>query len=351
MKKSNNMGFFRKIILAISDFRIYPHILKTESLARSIGHFALFIMLITILISVSYTMWVVEGLDIVLEKYYEKIPEFTLENGVFDIEMQDAIIVQNDLVAIIDTDYKYEECTELEQYAKYDRYKNKVFVNSDAITLESLFGSNSTEFLEDIWVRQLLFEDITMNYTKSTFFEYMGELKELLSMKIMIFLVFFIAIFLAYGLSKLFELLLYAIMASLVAAISGMKLSFKNYVKMAVYIVTLPYILETVSFLYIGRINETAFLISNILAYVYIFYAVRAVKLDAFLIIINKSGKVQKSKNGGTLISIDPEDDKPESNAESENKSEQTDDGNSSDNKQNNKDEKDEDLKEDNLPK
>lgn len=321
MKKSNNMGFFRKIRLAISDFRIYPHILKTESLAKSIGHFALFIMIITVLISASYAIRAFASFDLMLNKYNEQIPEFVLENGVLNVEVQDAIIVQNDLVAIVDTDYKYEECTELEQYSEYDRYKNKIFINSDAITFESSYGSNSTEISDELTVTQLLLEDISANYTKSTFYEYVVELKESISMKIMVFLVVFIAVFFAYGLSKLFELILYAVMASLFAAISGMKLSFKNYVKMAVYIVTLPYILETISFMYIGKISETAFLVSNILSYVYIFYAVRAVKLDAFLIIINKSGKIQKSKNGGTLISIEPEDDNAES--KTENKSEQ----------------------------
>ncbi|MBQ8298916.1 MAG: DUF1189 family protein [Clostridia bacterium] len=346
MKKSDNLGFFQKIILAISDFRIYPHILKTESLAKSISHFALFMLIIAIIISANYSVKVFEGFDLLLTKYDEYMPEFTLENGVLDLEMQDVIIVQNDLVAIINTDYKYEECTELEQYSGYDRYKNKVFVNSDAITVESLIGSNSAGVLDEIVQEQLTFKDFPVNYTKTTFYENIFELKDSFSIKVMIFFVVFIVMFIAYILWKFFEVFAYAVMAALVAAISGMKLSFKNYIKMAVYIVTLPYILETISIIYIGEIGATAFLVSNILAYVYIFYAVRAVKLDAFLIIINKSGKIQKGKNGGTLISIEPEKDNSKTNVEDKEKSEKD-----SDNEQENKDAKDDNSKEDNTQK
>lgn len=329
MKKNEKVGFFQKIILAISDFRIYPHILKTESLARSIGHFVLFMLIIVTVISASYTVRVLEGIDTLLASYDEKVPEFTLENGILNVDKKDVVIVQNDLIAIVNTDYEYKECTKLEQYSKYDRYKNKIFINSDAITMENLYGSNSTQFIDEPKVTSLMLSDIALEYNKTSFYEEIVSIKDSINFKITLFVLVFTMLFLANGLSKILELILYAVMISLFSTLSGMKLSFKNYVKMSIYIVTLPYILETISFVYIGQTTETTFLISSLLAYVYIFYAVRAVKLDAFLIIINKSGKIEKSKNGGTLISIENEKENSSTNESEDVKEDSKDEDNS----------------------
>ena len=56
---------------------------------------------------------------------------------------------------------------------------------------------------------------------------------------------------------------------------------------------TLPYIIELISIITVGGVKDYAALASNILAYVYIFYAIRAVKLDAFLLIFNQNGNVK----------------------------------------------------------
>ena len=109
-------------------------------------------------------------------------------------------------------------------------------------------------------------------------------------------------------------------MTSLVAAISGMKLNFKNYFKIALYVVTLPYILETISVIYLGAVSDNSFIISNLVAYIYILYAVRAVKLDAFILIMNSPNKMKKSKDGKTIVSIEKDENESDDTIKQEEK-------------------------------
>ena len=75
--------------------------------------------------------------------------------------------------------------------------------------------------------------------------------------------------------------------------------------KIAIYIVTLPYILETVAILYTGALTDYAVLVSNALAYVYIFCAIKAVKADAFMILMNRSKRKNPVSENGSKSSSD----------------------------------------------
>lgn len=306
-KEHKKLGFFQKIILAITDFRFYPLMLKTESLAKSILHFILFMLIVTTIMSACFFDTALDGMDAMLARYEEKIPEFYLEEGVLSVEKKGIYKVLNDLVIIIDTDAKYEELDEIKEYNEYDVYDNRVFINSDAITYESELGYKNAAGEETLQITQLPLNMITINYNKASLHQYLEAVRDATTTKMFVFVFLFIATFATYVFTKLFEVLLYVVMTSLIAAISGMKLNFKNYFKIALYIITLPYILETISVVYLGGISDNTFIISNLIAYIYILYAVRAVKLDAFILIMNNPKNVKKSKDGKTVISVDKE--------------------------------------------
>ena len=302
-KKHKKMGFFQKTILAITDFRFYPLMLKIDSTAAVIGHFIVFMLILTGIMAISFYNLAFDGINSLLAEYDEKIPEFTLIDGALDVKNQEVYKIMNDFVIVLDTDYTYNEISNLEEYKEYDIYDNRIYINSDAITYESDIEIAGKE--EAQAPQQLLLNQVSSDFNKETLKQYILEVKESNSSKIIVFVSLFIATFLVYAFSKVFEVFLYAIMTSLVATISGIKLHFKNYVKIALYVITLPYILETISMVYLGTITEAAFIVSNLLAYVYILYAIRAVKLDAFILIMNNPNKIKKSKDGKTVIGVE----------------------------------------------
>lgn len=311
-KKHKKMGFFQKTILAITDFRFYPLMLKIDSTAAVIGHFVVLMLILTGIMSISFYGLTFDAIDELLAEYDEKIPEFTLIDGVLDVEKQEVYKVMNDFVIVLDTNYNYDEISKVEEYNEYDIYDNRIYINSDAITYESDVEISGKE--EAQIPQQLLLSEVSGDFDKEVLKQYILEVRDSNYSKVIIFVSLFMAMFFIYAFSKIFEILLYSIMTSLVATISGIKLHFKNYVKISLYIVTLPYILETISMVYLGTISEAAFIVSNLLAYVYILYAIRAVKLDAFILIMNNPNKVKKSKDGRTVIGVEDLEKKTEEN-------------------------------------
>lgn len=334
MKKNKKVGFLGKSILSITDFRIYPHILKTESTLKSVGHFLLLLLIITTIISLSFTVKIEKAFNAFYDEYKELVPEFVLQNNSFDIEVKDEFILKNDTALIVNTDCTFEECVELEQYDSYNVYNNRIFINSDMAAYIAKTGTNGNE--EEYAVTTLPFSSFDINYNKETFYDHLTSLKGTVKFRIISFLIIYLAVFAIYGVWKLLDVIVYAFMISIVSSIAGMRLAFKNYIKLASYIITLPYLLEMISILYVGEVNDSLIIFSSMLAGVYIVYAVRAVKLDAFLMIINKTGNTKKTKDGRTVISIDPEND--ENKSDEANKSEND---NSEEKRETDKDKKD----------
>lgn len=325
MQKDKKIGFFQKTFLAMTDFRVYPYILKTEKLAKSFSYFICFILLLVAIISIRYSSDITSIVGDFIDEYETAIPEFTLIDGKLDVEKKDVVKINNDLVAIIDTEYNYAEYTSTEVYRKTSRYDSRIFINQDAITYENFDGSGI----------QLLLKDVEKDYDKATFYEYISSIMNSTKGKIVIVLTVFITVFMAYGLLKFLEILLYAIFASVVAMFYGIKVEFKNYLKIAIYIVTLPYIIELLSIVYTGVLKDYALMISSIIAYVYIFYAVRAIKLDAFLLIMNnKNVMVKKASDKENIVSIlnDNEEKKDENEKQNDGESKENQNDNSNEN-------------------
>ena len=294
MQKQKKLSFFQKIFLAISDFRVYPYILKTEKLAKSFAHFIGFILLIVAAITIRYSSDVMRIIDDFINEYDKLVPEFSLTDGVLKIDNTDFVKIGTDMAAAINTDYKYDEYVTTEEYRQMTRYDARIFINSDSITYESYDGSGMS----------FLLTEVESDYDKNSFYEHITGIYTSTRGKIVIIFTVFISVAMAYGFTKVIELLLYAVLASLVAVLYRIKVDFKNYFKIAIYIVTLPYILETISIIYTGTLKDYALFASTLLAYVYIFYAIRAIKLDAFLILMNKKNKIVSNAENNEIDNV-----------------------------------------------
>ena len=85
-KKHKKMGFFQKTILAITDFRFYPLMLKIDSVAAVVGHFIIFMIILTSIMTTSFYNSSFDAIEVLLYEYDEKIPEFILKNGVLNVQ-------------------------------------------------------------------------------------------------------------------------------------------------------------------------------------------------------------------------------------------------------------------------
>lgn len=295
MEKENvekkKMGFFKKIALAITDFRFYPLILKSESSTRSFGHFFMFLMLLTLIISVKMADTMFVKFNYFLEQYEDLVPEFSLSEGVLDVEFDGTKEIRNDMIAVIDTDYTYAECVDASEYEGVSKYDNILMINSDAITLIDSYGM---AYQADLSM-------INDAFDKTSFLAYIERTSDTFGAKMFALSVIFIAVFFVYAIYKFIEVLFFGILAMFISVLAGIRINFKAQMKIVYYAVTLPYIVETIAIVYTGSLKEYAVLASGILAYVYIFYAIRAIKLDMLLMIMNND------KKGAFKLKVDEE--------------------------------------------
>ena len=313
MENNKKLSFFQKVILSITDFRFYPYILKTEKLSRSFGHFILFIMIITAIITCKFSFLLFDRIDSFLSEYDEIVPEFSLTDGTLSISTKDTIILENEVVTVIDTDKTAEEFLNSNEYKNTIKYDSRLYINSDLITYEDEDGIRTS----------IALSDVGNDYDKTSFYEYLTEIYNSPSSKILIFGVLYFGILCGYLIIKIIEVLLLSVFASLVSVLYRIKIDFKNYIKIALYIITLPYIIELISILVVGSIKDYTVFVSNILSYIYIFYAIRAVKLDAFLLIVN-------NKNKTNINNINQDINNTEFNIDINNNTENKDDGHNS---------------------
>ncbi len=285
------IGFFKKILLAITDFRFYPHVLKNESTSQSFWHFVAFLMLLTLIISIKVTGLVYDKLDVFLDQYDEIVPDFIIDMGVLDVDYMGTKEIRNDMVAIVDTSYRFEDCIESEQYKAVSKYDNVLMINSDAISLIDAYGT----------IYQADLSYIGGTFTKDSFGIYINMLATETRVKIFVVYMIFVAMFMMYAIYKFVEVIFFGILALFISALAGIRINYKAQMKIVLYAMTLPYIVEVISILYVGAIKEYTILVSGILAYVYIFYAIRAIKLDMLLMIMSND------KKGAFKLKVDPD--------------------------------------------
>ena len=279
MQKKLKMNFFNKGFLSISDFRFYPYIIKNEKLTASFGYFLTLILLISLFVTFSFSNSLFVAINNFMKDYNEIVPDFSLSDGVLTIEKQENIVTEDNVFYAIATNYSLSEYKNTTDYRDSSKYDSRIFINSDSITFDSF---NSKEIV-------FPWKELSVNFTKASLYEYLTDLLGQVSFKLLVICFIFIGIFIAFIFAKLIEILFYAVFASLISIFYKVRVEFKNYMKIAIYIVTLPYLIELISILLVGSVKNYTTLVSSILAYVYIFYAIRAVRLDAFLLIINSN--------------------------------------------------------------
>lgn len=288
MEEQKKLSFFKKMALAITDFRLYPFILKTEKVSKSFGYFLKLILIVTFIMAICTFSTLLSGIETFMGSYDMMVPEFSFQNGVLNVGEEKNFKLDDDTLAIIDTSMTYEEYKNSEKYNENTRYDTRVFVNSDAITYENYDGSGA----------RLVFQDLGCSLNKKALYSYITILYSSFANKVIMFLAVYVAVFMQYFFVKIFEILVITLMVSVICALFRMRLDVKNYFKIAIYAMTLPYLLEAISVACVGSVKTYTMMVTSALSYVYIFYAIRAVKLDAFLLIMSNANK----KNGKVVV-------------------------------------------------
>ena len=309
MENNKKLSFLARVISAISDFRIYPFV-QREKITLAISYFLKLLLIITLVICV----YIFSNIYNIMEKFTldfnDVFPNFALEKGVLNADERVEYSIENGIV-ILDSNYTAEELKSI---------SDKEVIGYDYNVLISKDGMNV--YITDMLFVTMEFSQIIGDYTKQSFYNNILQPFSNLSVQIYFFVIIYCAIFGTYTLVKITNVLTAMILASIFNVLFGNRLKFGDIFKIAAYALTLPIIIELIAVIFVGYVSESVILIYQLLLSVYVFYALRAIKLDRIIITATQNGILKKIVNNDG-INVETQNEVNEKEEVKENKDEE----------------------------
>lgn len=261
------LNFFAKIYLAITDFRLYPYVVQKEKFINALAYFICFILLVSAIWSTSIVTQIFNWTKEFVSVYNEKIDDFTISNGLLD--MNENVEFEFEMVGISTDDTKT-----LEEIDVYSIDTDDYLVSIIALKDSLLIGNDEIGFVT------AKYSDFNLELTKQNLFNILSNSRNNIAFKISLAFSIFCGVFVAYLLTKFINVLFVSIMLLFLGSIFKTKYKFKHYFEVACYVVTLPIITEIIALVVTGTITEYAYITYYLLIYVYMYYAIRALKLE-----------------------------------------------------------------------
>ena len=313
------LDFFARIYLAITDFRLYPFVVQREKFINALAYFVCFILLFSAILSAGVTSRAMNWLNNFTCIYNEKVDDFEVKNG-------ELIVAQN-------MDFEYEK---VRIYANGDlnfgELNENVFKDSENIVTVLALKDSISVGNENVGFVITKYKDVNLDINKAETYESLRFALDSWIFKLSLAIIIFCGVFVAYLITKFLNVVGITLMLLFLGYVFGTKYKFKDYMKAAFYVITLPVITELIALIITGTVSDYAYITYYLLVYVYMYYAIRALKLDNIImatqekIFAMRGNPVEKPENQEKQVSENQEENKSENNENELNKDEQKED-------------------------
>lgn len=271
--QNKKIGFFARIKKSIFKFDEYEKFLE-EPLGKAFKYFFKLMLVFSLLVTVALTYKLGIAVNKVIYAFESEFPNFTIKDGVLDIEEKDKIEYY-----LEDYNLKFVMDETVENYTENDyensviMLKNSMFIKADGYTQE--IGYNN---IEDI--------------SKQTIVELLHA-KELITFYIIMLLVMLVLDFIAYSIIILLDVVTLSILGLIINLFIGTKFKYKDIVKLSIYAMTLPillYMLYIVANIIFGTTIKVFELAYNTISYIYLITVMLMIKSE----VIKNTQELQK---------------------------------------------------------
>lgn len=287
MEKKEKLGFFKKMFLVMTDFRTYPFLVKHEKFSKTFLYLLTLVLIVSLILALNIMLSLDVALDSIVENYENNVPEFELSNNTLNVSEKIGLELSENSYLLVNTDYKYDEYRKLKEYGKLYLYDTVTLVTKDKILVEfrgvPQYDINFSEFNYEL-DKQGLLDELLAYSTDEGYKLYLS-----FSIYIIVFMTYFILI--------MFKVLFVSCVVAIMGAIFGIQLNLANYLKIGIYSYTLPLILEVIAICIVGEIKDYAHYATLMLTYVYAIYVMRAIKLDAFIIMFSNKKNIKHTSS------------------------------------------------------
>ncbi len=309
------LDFFARIYLAMTDFRLYPFVVQREKFINALAYFVCFILLFSAILSAGVTSRAMNWLNNFTCIYNEKVDDFEVKNG-------ELIVAQN-------MDFEYEK---VRIYANGDlnfgELNENVFKDSENIVTVLALKDSISVGNENVGFVITKYKDVNLDINKAETYESLRFALDSWIFKLSLAIIIFCGVFVAYLITKFLNVVGITLMLLFLGYVFGTKYKFKDYMKAAFYVITLPVITELIALIITGTVSDYAYITYYLLVYVYMYYAIRALKLDNIImatqekIFAMRGNPVEKPENQEKQVSENKEENKSENAGNELNKDE-----------------------------
>ena len=313
------LDFFARIYLAMTDFRLYPFVVQREKFINALAYFVCFILLFSAILSAGVTSRAMNWLNNFTCIYNEKVGDFEVKDG-------ELIVDQN-------MDFEYEKVI---IYANGDlnfgELNENVFKDSENIVTVLALKDSISVGNENVGFVITKYKDVNLDINKAETYESLRFALDSWIFKLSLAIIIFCGVFVAYLITKFLNVVGITLMLLFLGYVFGTKYKFKDYMKAAFYVITLPVITELIALIITGTVSDYAYITYYLLVYVYMYYAIRALKLDNIImatqekIFAMRGNPIEKPENQEKQVSENQEENKSENNENELNKDEQKED-------------------------
>lgn len=309
------LDFFARIYLAITDFRLYPFVVQREKFINALAYFLCFILLFSAILSAGVTSRAMNWLNNFTCIYNEKVDDFEVKNG--------------ELIVAKNMDFEYEK---VRIYANGDlnfgELNENVFKDSENIVTVLALKDSISVGNENVGFVITKYKDVNLDINKAETYESLRFALDSWIFKLSLAIIIFCGVFVAYLITKFLNVIGITLMLLFLGYVFGTKYKFKDYMKAAFYVITLPVITELIALIITGTVSDYAYITYYLLVYVYMYYAIRALKLDNIImatqekIFAMRGNPVEKPENQEKQVSENKEENKSENAGNELNKDE-----------------------------
>ena len=247
--------------------------------------------------------------------YNEKVDDFEVKNG--------------ELIVAKNMDFEYEK---VRIYANGDlnfgELNENVFKDSENIVTVLALKDSISVGNENVGFVITKYKDVNLDINKAETYESLRFALDSWIFKLSLAIIIFCGVFVAYLITKFLNVVGITLMLLFLGYVFGTKYKFKDYMKAAFYVITLPVITELIALIITGTVSDYAYITYYLLVYVYMYYAIRALKLDNIImatqekIFAMRGNPVEKPENQEKQVSENKEENKSENAGNELNKDE-----------------------------
>lgn len=309
------LDFFARIYLAITDFRLYPFVVQREKFINALAYFLCFILLFSAILSAGVTSRAMNWLNNFTCIYNEKVDDFEVKNG--------------ELIVAKNMDFEYEKVRiYVNGDLNFGELNENVFKDSENIVTVLALKDSISVGNENVGFVITKYKDVNLDINKAETYESLRFALDSWIFKLSLAIIIFCGVFVAYLITKFLNVVGITLMLLFLGYVFGTKYKFKDYMKAAFYVITLPVITELIALIITGTVSDYAYITYYLLVYVYMYYAIRALKLDNIImatqekIFAMRGNPVEKPENQEKQVSENKEENKSENAGNELNKDE-----------------------------